>query len=104
MDVASAADVSAAAAAGDDVALRVWDETCEALACGITSIANLFEPEIVVLGGGVVRTGEQLLAPVRRAVREQAICSQVKIVAAAFGDAVGVAGAAAIAYERLAAA
>jgi glucokinase len=104
MDVATAADVSTAAAAGDPVAVRIWDETCEALACGITSIANLFEPEVVVLGGGVVRTGEQLLAPVRRAVGEQAICAQVKIVAAAFGDAVGVAGAAAIAYERLAAA
>jgi glucokinase len=104
MDVTSAADVAAAAAAGDECALRIWDETCEALACGITSIANLFEPEVVVLGGGVVRTGEQLLGPVRRAVREQAICTQVKIVAAAFGDAVGVAGAAAIAYERLAAA
>jgi glucokinase len=104
MDVTSAADVSAAAAAGDVVALRVWDETCDALACGITSIANLFEPEVVVLGGGVVRTGEQLLAPVRRLVREQAICAQVQIVAAALGDAVGVAGAAAIAYERLAAA
>jgi glucokinase len=104
MDVSGAAEVAAAAAAGDPVAARVWDETCEALACGIASIANLFEPEVVVLGGGVVRTGEQLLGPVRRAVREQAICRLVAIEAAALGDAVGVAGAAAIAYERLAAA
>ena len=103
LDVEGAADVAAAAARGEPVAARVWDETCEALACGITSIANLFEPEVVVLGGGVVRTGEQLLGPVRRSVTEQAIGPHVKIVAAALGDAVGVAGAAAIAYERLAA-
>jgi glucokinase len=102
MDVASAVEVSAAAADGDATAARVWAETCEALGCGITSIANLFEPEVVVLGGGVVRTGEQLLGPVREVVRRQAICSQVEIVPAAFGDAVGVAGAAAVAFERLA--
>jgi len=102
MDVAGAPEVSAAAAYGDTTAARVWAETCEALGCGITSIANLFEPEVVVLGGGVVRTGEQLLGPVRDVVHRQAICPQVEIVPAAFGDAVGVAGAAAVAFERLA--
>jgi glucokinase len=97
----TAADVAQAARAGDEVASRVWDETCEALACGLTSIANLFEPEVIVLGGGVVRTGEQLLAPVRTWVAEQMIGPSVSIVRAASGDAVGVVGAAAIAYERV---
>jgi glucokinase len=102
MGDATAADVAAAARAGDDpIATRVWDETCEALACGITSIANLFEPEIVVLGGGVVRTGEQLLAPVRELVAEQVCGPRVDVVQTALGDAVGVVGAATIAYERL---
>ena len=65
---ALAADVAAAARAGDPVARAVWDETVDALACGLTSIVNLFEPELVVLGGGVVSgTGEQLLGPVRDA-------------------------------------
>ena len=45
------------ARAGDAGASAVWDETCEALACGITSIVNLFEPELVVIGGGVSRDG-----------------------------------------------
>jgi glucokinase len=98
---ATAADVAQAARAGDELASRVWDETCEALACGLTSIANLFEPEAIVLGGGVVRSGEQLLAPVRTAVAEQMIGPPVSIVPAASGDAVGVVGAAAIAYERV---
>ena len=103
MHGASAADVAQAARAGNVVAARVWDETCDALACAITSIANLLEPEIVVLGGGVVRTGDQLLAPVRALVAEQMIGPPVSIVAAKAGDAVGVVGAAAVAYERLAA-
>ncbi|HEY2219189.1 MAG TPA: ROK family protein, partial [Gaiellaceae bacterium] len=66
-------DVAASAARGEGPAASVWAETCEALACGITSIANLFEPEVVVLGGGVLRTGEQLLAPVRALVARQAV-------------------------------
>jgi glucokinase len=49
-----------------------------------------------------VRTGEQLLGPVRELVRAQAIGPSVEIVQAALGDAVGVVGAAAVAYERLA--
>jgi glucokinase len=101
MHDATAADVASAARAGDPIATQIWEETCEALACGITSIANLFEPEIVVLGGGVVRTGEQLLAPVRKLVVEQVCGPRVDVVQTALGDAVGVVGAAAIAYERL---
>jgi glucokinase len=101
MREATAADVAAAARSGEAIATRVWQETCEALASGITSIANLFEPEIVVLGGGVVRTGEQLLEPVRELVAEHVVGPRFDIVQTALGDAVGVVGAAAIAYERL---
>ena len=101
MHGASAADVAQAASAGNTIAAKIWDETCEALACGIVSIANLFEPEVVVLGGGVMRTGEQLLGPVRERVAEQVIGGPVRVVAAENGDAVGVVGAAAVAFERL---
>jgi glucokinase len=100
---ADAADVAAAARAGDPRAVAVWDETVEALACGLTSLFNLFEPELVVIGGGVSRTGEQLLGPVRERVRAQVVTpagAAVNIVAAALGERVGVVGAAAIATER----
>jgi glucokinase len=82
----------------------VWDETTEALACGVTSIVNVFEPELVVVGGGVSRAGELLLAPVRAQVAAAAMDPAgraVAVVQAALGDSVGVVGAAAIAYERL---
>jgi glucokinase len=99
----TAADVAAAARAGDAVARALWDETIEALACGVTSLVNAFEPELVVLGGGVTRTGDQLLGPVRERVRADAVGpagEAAEIVPAALGDHVGVVGAAAIAYER----
>jgi glucokinase len=102
---ATAADVADAARVGDPAAAKVWRETCEALACGVTSIANLFEPEVVVIGGGVSRQGDHLLAPVREVVEAQVIGPPgrvVRVLEAALGDHVGVAGAAAVAYERLA--
>ena len=99
-----ASDVAAAARSGDVVAKCVWDETCEALACGIASLANVFEPERVVIGGGVSREGEQLLGPVRARVMAETIGSvgrDLDVVAAQLGDTVGVVGAAAVAFERL---
>jgi glucokinase len=99
----TAEDVAAAARAGDELARAVWDETIAALACGLTSIVNVFEPELVVVGGGVSRAGEQLLGPVRGWVRERAIepaGKSVDIVESALGEQVGVVGAAAVVYER----
>jgi glucokinase len=101
----TAEDVAAAARAGDAGAKALWDETVEALACGVTSIVNLFEPELVVIGGGVSRSGEQLIGPVRELVRASTMKpagEKADIVASAFGDQVGVVGAAAIVYDRAA--
>jgi glucokinase len=102
---ATAEDVAAAARGGDAGAKALWDETVEALACGVTSIVNLFEPELVVIGGGVSRSGEQLIGPVRDLVRASTMKpagEKADIVASAFGDHVGVVGAAAIVYDRAA--
>jgi glucokinase len=99
----TAADVAVAARGGDEGAVRLWDETVEALSCGLTSIVNLFEPELVVLGGGVTRSGELLLDPVRAAVRAGAMRpagEAADVVLSRFGDQVGVVGAAAIVYDR----
>lgn len=99
---ATAADVAAAARAGDAGAALIWQETVEALACGVTSIVNLLEPQLVVVGGGVSRSGEQLLAPVRELVRAGAMTpagKAVDIVSSALGDRVGVVGAAAIVLD-----
>jgi glucokinase len=101
----SAADVAESARNGDAVAGGVWEETVEALASGLTSLVNAFEPELVVLGGGVMRAGAQLLDPVRERVRRDAMGpagEAARIVPAALGDHVGIVGAAAVALERAA--
>jgi glucokinase len=100
---ATSEEVAAAALAGEAGARALWDETVEALACGLISIVNLFEPELVVLGGGVTGSGALLLDPVRTAVREGAMPpagEAVDVVLSPFGDRVGVLGAAAIVYDR----
>ncbi|WP_049580030.1 ROK family protein [Streptomyces sp. SBT349] len=104
-DPLTAADVTAAAGAGDPVATAVWEETLDALSTGLISLVNVFEPELVVLGGGVTRAGEPLMGPLRREVAERAMgpaASAVRLTTASGGDQAGVLGAAAIAFERLA--
>lgn len=99
----TAADVAAAARDGDAVAAAVWEETTAALACGVVSIVNVFEPEVVVVGGGVSRAGEQLLGPVRKALRATAMSPAgraVEVVRSPLGDRVGVVGAAAVVLDR----
>lgn len=104
LDVIRAEDVAAAAMDGDPLAQAIWDETTELLAGALTDLVNVFEPDLVVLGGGVTRSGAALLEPVRLAVRRDAMppaARAVRIETAALGDQVGVVGAAAIAFDRL---
>ena len=70
---------------------------------GIVSLM-LFNPEIVVVGGGVTKTGELLFGPMREVVRpytiDPAYHEQVPIVPAALGDNVALIGAAALVATR----
>ncbi len=57
---------------GDEAAQRVLDEFSYYLGCGITNMVNIFQPEIISVGGGISAEGETLLAPVREILdREQ---------------------------------
>jgi glucokinase len=97
-------DVSAAARAGDPVAVAVWEETVAVLGQAITDLVNTFEPNVVVLGGGVTRSGAQLLDPVRAIVRRDAMppaAAAARVELAALGDEVCVVGAAALAFDRI---
>jgi glucokinase len=100
----SARDVAAAAAAGDPLAREVWDETTAILGSAVANILDVFNPELVVLGGGVTRAGEQLLGPVREASLRQAMAparTAADVVLAGLGEELGVVSAATVAFERL---
>lgn len=94
--------VSAAAAGGDPLAREVWDETVALLGQAVTDLVNVFEPHVVVLGGGVTRSGALLLDPVRNIVRSTAMppaAERAAVTLAGLGDEVCVVGAGALALD-----
>ncbi|GAA4956066.1 glucokinase [Nonomuraea thailandensis] len=98
----TAEDVSRAAEAGDPLAIEVWDETTWALGTALTDLVNAFEPELVVLGGGVTRSGARLLDPVAAAVARDAMppaARAARFTLAELGDGVCVVGAGAVAHD-----
>ncbi|PZG06274.1 ROK family protein [Nonomuraea aridisoli] len=102
IELPTAEDVSLAAAAGDPLAAEIWDETTWALGSALTDLVNAFEPELVVLGGGVTRSGARLLDPVAAAVARDAMppaARAVRIEPARLGAGVCVVGAGAVAHD-----
>jgi glucokinase len=90
---------------GDPVARDVVASVGRYLGVGISNIVNVLNPEIVVVGGGVIAAGDLLLEPARKVVAERALApsrDQVQIVSARFGDASGMIGAAILAMDLVA--
>ena len=92
--------VGEAAATGDALAVDLIRRAGYRVGLGVVSLLHLFNPQIVVVGGGVTHTGDLLFAPMRQAVREHALDAayyeHVPIVPAALGDDVALIGAAAL--------
>lgn len=65
--------VAEAAAAGDEAALKVLERSGWAVGVAIGNAANLINPQIFVLGGGVTKSGQAWWSAVRRAARETAL-------------------------------
>jgi glucokinase len=76
------------------------------LGVGIANLVNMLNPDVVVVGGGVIAAGELLLEPARAVVLERALSpskEHVQIVPARFGAESGMLGAAALALDGIAA-
>ncbi|HEU4697722.1 MAG TPA: ROK family protein [Gemmatimonadales bacterium] len=93
----TAQTVYEAAAAGDPLALEVVHETAQFLGAGLANLLNIFNPEVVVVCGGVTRAGDALFEPLRRVVAQRAFRPAVqacRIVPGELDGAAGVYGAA----------
>jgi glucokinase len=96
--------LSKAAAAGDAIAADVMRESGELLGYGLVSLANIFDPERIVIGGGIAGAGQQLLEPAERILRQHAMkipAREVQLVSAELGDEAALIGASLLAIERL---
>lgn len=90
-------DLVTAHRAGDGAATTVWLDSLRALACGIASLVNVLDPEVVIIGGGIAQAGPALFDPLRRflaAVEWRPGGHQVRLVPAQLGDLAGAYGAA----------
>ncbi|HEX2032923.1 MAG TPA: ROK family protein [Chloroflexota bacterium] len=95
--------VFAAAGNGDALAGRLVEETAAYLGLALGNAANVLDPSIIVVGGGMGESGEILFAPLRTAVRRHLLPSTPapEVVPAALGYDAGIAGALALALEGL---
>jgi glucokinase len=89
---------------GDGDALALYERIGTLLGVGIANLVNIFNPELVVVGGGVAAAGDLLLEPARRQVARQALRPQrdeVRIAPARLGEDAGLVGAAALCLVEL---
>jgi glucokinase len=89
---------------GDALACEVLGEVGERLGFGLVGLVNIFNPEVIVIGGGAARGGELLLGPARGVIAAHALPPAregVRLVSAHYGDEAGMMGAALMALESL---
>ncbi len=99
----TAQTVYQAAHDGDDLALEVVNDTAKFLGTGIANLLNIFNPEVVVVCGGVTLAGDHLFVPLRREVARRAFKPAVdvcRIVPCELTGTAGVYGAAKVFMDR----
>lgn len=94
--------VTEAAIAGDGIAVETVAGIGRHLGVALASLANIFEPGVIVIGGGVAAAGDLLLEPARRELRSRALppMNGTTVVAAELGPSAGMIGAATMALEE----
>jgi glucokinase len=105
MDSVDAKMVTKAAKEGDALALEIIERAGKIIGCGIVSLLHTFNPQIIVLGGGVAEgTGEMLLKPMRAAIEAYSLdkpyWQNLVIAPAQLGENVSLIGAAALALAE----
>ena len=91
---------------GDPAAIEAIALIGSRLGVAIASLVNIFNPEVVVIGGGVIAAGDLLLAPARAEFASRVLPvlrDAVRIVPAYFGVEAGMIGAATLAFDGVAA-
>ena len=97
LDRIDAALVAEAASQGDDTARQVMHRSATLLGTAVSSLTNLLNPELIVIGGGVIKAGDLIFDPIGAEVARRAYkwsTGILRIVPAKLGDDAGIIGAA----------
>jgi glucokinase len=89
---------------GEPRAVQILDGIGRRLGAGIGSLVNIFNPELVVIGGGFAAAGDFILEPAREILRREALAEagyRVPVVRAELGTAAGLIGAGLVAFDAL---
>ncbi len=101
----SGRDISAAADLGDPLAVEALERAGHYLGIGIANYLHIFNPSIVILGGGVSSSGAHFFLPMRQSLKEHIFApgylDNLSVTTAALGDDVGLLGALALAHTNL---
>lgn len=83
---------------GDETAKQVFDRYIRYVGVGLVDLINVFQPELICIGGGISKAGEMLLAPLRRMIEEESYTRtakrQTKLAIASLDNDAGIIGAA----------
>jgi len=100
----SARIVSQAAQAGIPLAHAIISSAAEAIGVGLVNIIHIFNPDLIILGGGLTQMGDILLEPALRIVQDRAMAvprNAAHIVLAELGANTGLVGAGALIYYHM---
>jgi glucokinase len=96
--------VTQLALGGDEVSRMVLGQVGRRLGVGLANFVNIFNPEVIVVGGGAMAAGDLLLEPARAEMMARALRpnrDQARVVAARFGNDAGMLGAGVLALDEL---
>jgi glucokinase len=99
----TAEDVAAAARKDDRLACDIVDKAAGYLGIGLANLVNIFNPELIVIGGGLSKMGNMLIKPARRIIRRRAFrlpAKTVRIVRARLGSNAGIVGVAEYVFRQ----
>jgi glucokinase len=96
------ADLAGLAAAGDHIAIALWDAIGTDVGAALADGVWLLNPDTIVIGGGIAAAGETIIAPIRRTICERTSAlfhEKLRVVPAALGNDAGIIGCAELALE-----
>lgn len=102
-DQMTAEYVNECAEKGDPQAIAIFNTIGYYLGVTCASLANVFNPEIGIIGGGMAAAGEKIFGPLRKELKRRALIvpgQRLQIAQAKLGDDAGLVGAAGLAFER----
>ena len=103
LDNITAITIYQAARQNDQLALKIVDEAITNLALGISNAVNIFDPQMIVIGGGITNEGKMFFDPLKKYVSEFSMFKQsfsIPIVPAKLGDDAGLKGALALVSQN----